>query len=351
VASFSKVARHLYRKGSIGPLRTPLFAALLGLALCVASPVAIAQQVQDAPGEEVVANLAAGRVIIAVVKDAILIVTLENPIEPQTRVPTPVEINGRRAGIILGAVEWISPSSQVEFARLDRDLPHIHSQTAIQAPHLQETAPDTEAKDIEDVGRALAERLNQIAKNVHSQIHMAENEPVVELILADYMDRYGAEVWQLTYSFKQAMERENYFDTKIPAPHYLQIWPPEKGQPHTLMEFHYPPEVASPTLLDLLRQRNPALEKICSSDPKTREVANLFLAGESNKILAVDATQFLRAALTTIASPESRETMAAIGIETGFDWILKPPAEPKRPGEEKERPDDAPSLVRPHPSN
>ena len=167
-------------------------------------------------------------------------------------------------------------------------------------------------------------------KNVHSQIHLGENEPVVELILADYMDRYGPEVWQLTYSFKQAMEREDYFDKTVPQPHYFQIWPPEKGQPHTLMEFHYPPEVASPTLLDLLRQRNSAIEKICSSDSKMREVANLFLAGESNKILAVDATQFLRAALTAIASPESRETMAAIGIESGFDWILKPPVEPDK---------------------
>jgi len=30
---------------------------------------------------------------------------------------------------------------------------------------------------------------------------------------------------------------------------------------------------------------------------------------------------------------------------------LKPPAEPKKPGEEKERPADAPSLVHPHTSN
>src|ERR1700728_3405147 len=99
---------------------------------------AASQQRQDTPGDEVVANLSAGRVIIAVVKDAILIATIENPIEPQTRIPAPVELSSRRAGIFLGAVEWISPSSQVQFARLDEDLPHLHGHVASQAPHLQQ---------------------------------------------------------------------------------------------------------------------------------------------------------------------------------------------------------------------
>jgi hypothetical protein len=334
-------------------LRVPaaILAASIGIALCVWVPRGASQQVQDAPGEEIVANLAAGRVIIAVVKDAILIATIENPIEPQTRVPTPVEINSRRAGIVLGAVEWISPSSQVELARLDRDLPHLRGRVASQAPHLQQAQVDTEAADIEVVGQGVAERLNQIAKNVHGKINLPEDEPIAELILADYMEGYGPEIWQLTFSMHQAMQREDYFDTHVSMPHYLQIWPPEKGQPHTLSEFNYPPDAKSAALLDLLRQKDPAIEKICSSDPKMREVADRFLQGESNKVLAVDATQFLRAALNVITPRKSRETMATIGTETGFEWILKPPAEPKKPGEEKERPADAPSLVHPHTSN
>lgn len=340
-----------FRLRAIPRLPAPILAASILIVLCVAVPPGASQQVQDAPGEEIVANLAAGRVIIAVVKDAILIATIENPIEPQTRVPTPVEINSRRAGIILGAVEWISPSSQLQFARLDRDLPHLRGRVASQAPHLQQAQVDTEAADIEAVGQGVAERLNQIAKNVHGKINLADDEPIAELVLADYLEGYGPEVWQMTFSMQQAMQREDYFDTRVLMPRYSQIWPPEKGQPRTLSEFHYPPEAKSLPLLDMLRDKDPAIEKICASDPKMRDVANRFLQGESTKNLAVDATQFLRAALNVIAPPQSRETMATIGMESGFEWILRPPAELQKPIEDKDRPADAPTLVHPHPSN
>src|SRR6202453_4115477 len=120
------------------------------------SQAAASQQRQDTPGDEIVANLSAGRVIIAVVKDAILIATIENPVEPQNRLPAPVELNSRRVGIFLGAVEWISPSSQVEFARLDKDLPHLHGKVAPIAPHLQQVQPNAEAADISSIGHGVS---------------------------------------------------------------------------------------------------------------------------------------------------------------------------------------------------
>jgi hypothetical protein len=75
------------------------------------------------------------------------------------------------------------------------------------------------------------------------------------------------------------------------------------------------------------------------------EVASRFLEGESNKVLAVDATQFLRAILSVIAPPNARETMCSIRQETGLEWILAPPPEPKAPGSRPERPPGAPSLM------
>ena len=327
----------------LAAILTTLFAAVIFVSL----PHVAAQQRQDVPGDEIIANLAAGRVIIAVVKDAILIATIENPIEPQTRIPAPVELSSRRAGIFLGAVEWISPSSQVQFARLDEDLPHLHGHVASQAPHLQQAQPNAEAADIDSIGHGVSERLNEIARNLHGKITLPPNEPIAELILADYMENYGPEIWQLTFPLQQSMQREDYFDTHIPLPRYVQLWPPEKGQPHTLVEFHYPPESATTSLIDLLRNKDAGIEKLCSSDPKMREVRDLLLRGESNKILAVDAIQFLRAALGVLASSNSRETFATIGIESGFQWILKPPPEPKTPIQKKERPDDAPSLLHP----
>jgi hypothetical protein len=311
----------------------------------------VSQQRQDTPGDEVVANLAAGRVIIAVVKDAILIATIENPVEPQTRLPAPVVLGSKRAGIFLGAVEWISPSSQIEIARLDRELPHLRGHVVSQGPHLQEAQPDTEAGDIDSIGRGVAERLNEIARNLHAKMNLPPDEPVAELILADYMEGYGPEVWQLSFTLKQDMQRLDYFDTHIPLPQYRQLWPPEKGQPHTLVEFHYPPEDSAPTLIDLIRKNDPGIEKLCSSDAKMRDTRDRFLRGESNKLLAVDALQFLRAALAVVASPNARETIAEISAESGVAWILKPPPEPQNALQKKERPADAdapPSLLQPH---
>jgi hypothetical protein len=337
------------RPSGILILAVSVFSALFPIFVFLCSLNAAGQQRQDAPGDEIIANLAAGRVIIAVVKDAILIATVENPIEPQTRLPAPVELGPRRAGVFLGAVEWISPSSQVEFARLDKDLPHLHGQVGSLAPHLQQVQPNAEAADIDSIGHGVSERLNEIAKNLHGKIILAPNEPLAELILADYMENYGPEIWQLTFTLRQSMQREDYFDTHVPLPQYVQLWPPEKGQPHTLVEFRYPPESTVPSLIDLLRNKDAGIEKLCSSDAKMREVRDRFLQGESNKVLAVDAIQFLRSALSITASPNSRETIATIGVDSGFQWILQPPPEPKKPGieQERKRPDDAPSLLHP----
>src|SRR5580700_8818362 len=324
-----------------------VFCAWSLILLIFVPQIVVSQQRPDTPGDEIVANLAAGRVIIAVVKDAILTATIENPVEPQTRIPTPVELGTRSLGIFLGAVEWTAPSSHVVIARLDRDLPRLHGRVASSGPRLQQAQPGAEAGDIDSIGHGVTERLNEIARSLHGKINLPPDEPVAQLILADYMQSYGPEIWQLTFTMKQSMQRVDYFDTHVPLPQYRQLWPPEKGQPHSLVEFHYPPEDSQPSLLDLIRNNNPDIEKLCSSDVKMREVRDQLLHGESNKILAVDAIQFLRGALNVIASPNARETIASIGMESGFSWILKPPAESQKPEEKKERPPDAPSLLHP----
>jgi hypothetical protein len=321
---------------------------VLAIALLLSPRPSAAQQVQDVPTEEVVVNFAAGRVVIAVVKDAILIGTIENKIETQTHPPIPMAMNRTRAGILLGAVDWFSPSSQLQLARLDTELPHLHGHFIAPSPHINQAPPTAEASDIESVGQNLYERMNTVVGNLHGKLDWPRDEPVAQLILADYLQGYGPEVWQLTFTLRQEMQRLDYYDTHVSHPAYLQSWPPERGQPHTLVEFQYPPENAAPTLLDLLRRKDPRLEKICASDAKMRAVADLFLQGQSGKIIAADATQFLRAALAVLAPQDARQTMAIIGIETGFDWILRPPPEPKRASAQpdQERSADAPSLLK-----
>src|ERR1700759_4701299 len=147
---------------SLQPARAPQIARFaLALIACISAPFAVrAQQLQETPTEEFVANLAAGRVIILVAKDAIVLATVENPIEAQTHVPTPVAVTSTRAEIMLGAVDWISPSSQVQLARLDRELPHLRGAAALKPGSLGGQQSASEATDLEGVGQAVFERFN-----------------------------------------------------------------------------------------------------------------------------------------------------------------------------------------------
>jgi hypothetical protein len=322
--------------------------AVAGLiAFLLASPRIHPQQEPGASNEETVASLAAGRVVIAVVKGAILIGTVENPIEADTRPPIPVQIASERMGVILGAVRWSSPSSQREIARLDEDLPHLRSTAVTQTPHLATEPTVGEASDLEIVGRGLLDRLNEVAQDLHGKVDLPANEPLAELILADYFTGYGPEVWQLTYGMKQQEQTPGYWTTRVLLPTYVQMYPPEKGQPRTLIEIAYPPENPPPTVLELLRQKDPRLQSLVASDAKMAGVARLLLAGESNKILPADATQFLRAVLDSLAPPATREVMAMVSEEEGFSWILPPPQEQPLPNTAPNRPPEAPSLLHP----
>jgi hypothetical protein len=308
--------------------------------------LASAQGGAETPREEIVANLAAGRVVIAVVRDAILVGTIENPIEAHTRPPTPVQLSTERMAVTLGAMDWFSPSTHQDLAAIDVELPHLHSSLMLSGPHLGATEAGAQATDIQAIGQAVLERLNQVAHGLHDNISLPQNEPLAELIVADYMTGYGPEVWQVTFGLHQEPEQGDYWDSRVTTPKYLQFWPPEKGQPHTLVEFAYPPENPPATLLDLLQQQDPRLRKLIASDPTMAEVAARLLEGDSKKIKSQDGIQFLRAALGAIAPLNARQTFAVIGEESGFAWVLRPPPGPKLPGKEQRHPPGAPSLIK-----
>lgn len=338
-------------------IRFMIAASFVALACSSYSRAAFAQDTYQQPSQEIVVNLAAGRVIIAVVKDAILIVTIENPVESGTRPPIPVQLSSARVGVFLGADEWLSPATQQQLGQLDRELPRLRGSVvspAATGPHLQATASGSEATDIEAYGQGVLERLNSLASGFHNKLNLGPDEPIAEVVLADYLSSYGPEVWEFTYTVEQTItSNEDYWDTRVKRPQYVQFWPPEKKDPKTLMEFTYPANGSSPSLLDLLRQKDPRLEGLISSDAKMAEVADHFLEGESNKVLAVDATQFLRAAMDAITPPKARQTMAVLRPEAGLQWVLQPPAEAPsqlRPAQPREA--GAPSLANPpHPQN
>jgi hypothetical protein len=317
------------------------------LALCAALSMAIplAALAQSSIGNvngEVVADLAAGRVVIAVVKDAILVGTLENPIEAHTQPPTPVLLSSERFGVYLGPVNWWSPPGQDQIAALNQELPRLRTDAVAMPPHLGQSQGGDQPSEIEIIGRSLQQRLNQLAESLHGQLSLPAGEPFAQLIVADYFAGYGPEVWQLSYKLDQEEQRYNFWTSGIERPTYLQFYPPEKGQPRTLIEFDYPEGGAAPSLLDLLRRQDPRVQRVLDSDPKMREVAQHFLDGSSNKVRFGDATQFLRAVLDAIAAPHARETVGILHPDTGFSWILAPP--PDKPIHRGNRPPGAPTL-------
>src|SRR5215469_15849014 len=115
---------------------------------------------------------------------------------------------------------------------------------------------------------------------MQSTIDQPAGETSVQLVVVDFVTGYGPEVWELTYEIEQEQQQGDYWDTRVLRPKYLQFWPPEKGQPHTLVEFAYPAEGGPSSLLDLLRQKDPRIEKVVASDPVMGDVLARILEGD-----------------------------------------------------------------------
>ncbi|MFZ0736700.1 MAG: hypothetical protein WCA98_07270 [Candidatus Acidiferrales bacterium] len=335
-------------------------AGLFAVAFCAGVPAVIPgaapngaarslrPQNTDTPVEEIVANLAAGRVLIAVFKDAIVIGSVENRVEASTLTPPIVPMSSRRVGILLGAVDWFSPSARQVLARLGRELPHIRGRAAgfVQAPHLTEVPGTATAADIQQIGDGFYNRLDEITEQLHGHVNLTPEEPLTEVVLADYLETYGPEVWLMSYEIQQEPERGDFWQTRLRRPRYTQFWPPEKSEPRTLVEFDYPSDDKTLTIRDMLLAHDPRLERIRDSSQEMGSVAGSIVHGEINKQTSDIGIPFMRAALDAIAAG-NREQLAVIHPETGFQWILAPPPEPKMPGEKEEKTEAAPSLERP----
>lgn len=316
---------------------SPFWALSVFICACLwlALPVA-AQQAE----EEVVVNLATGRVVICVAKDGIVFATLENKAEAEARPPVVIPLSGRRVAILLGAVEWVAPVTARELARMDTALPRLVSSLGRPAK-----PGEDQANDIEALGVALLEPLRAAAARLHRKIDLPEDEPLLELILVGYVEEYGPEVWTLRYRIAQDPLRGDYWQTRVLRPQYEQLYPPEKGQPRTLMEARYPPEDEAPALLDLFSQKDPRIERIRASSELFAKATQRLSAGESNKAPVDDVTGFVRAALGAI-TPDALNGLAVIREQKGFEWILAPPEAPAKPVGIP-RPAGAPTLRKP----
>jgi hypothetical protein len=300
---------------------------------------------QEVAAQEVAVNLVEGRVVVCAAKDGIVVATADAHSEPGSRQPVVVMLSALRAGVLLGAVEWIQPESSDKPVRLDGELPRIAA-TALNTSGRPNYS--NAATDIESIGVALLERVREIAGQLHNKININENEPLIRLVLIDYLPNYGPEAWTIDYHIRQDALANDYWRTRVLRPSYNQLYPPEKGQPHTLVEVRYPPAnraTAAPELLDLLRQNDPRLARIRTANEILAKSVAFVAGGESQKSVSASDAEFLRAALPAVTPPETKLTMAIVDFDKGFQSLIQAPeGAAATPADMTPREPDAPTL-------
>src|SRR5712672_3335714 len=312
---------------------------------------AVAAQNQP-PEDEIVANLAGGRVIVHVARDGnIVFAAINQPVEAGGVPPRVLELDSTHVAVLLGASEWRLPADPNP-VRLDRNFERIRARD----PKYQYNTAEAEP-DLETIGVAVLERLRPLTSQLHHKIDLPPDEPLLEMVLIGYApNSYGPEVWTVEYRVQQEQvaTRSEYWQTRILRPRFTQLYPPEKHAPRMIVEARYPDNLKAPTLMALIQGNDPAIAQLRGSDVRFAVVMDTVDKGQAQKAVPADAADFLRALLPLIADKQPF-ILAKMEEQHGFDWIVPPdePVERAEKGEDdKNRPPEAPSLRRkPTPPN
>ncbi len=316
--------------------------AILLFALC--SALYLQAQIQ-APEDEIVANLAGGRVIVHVARDGnIVFAAIDHPVEAGGIPPRVVELDAMHVGVLLGASEWRLPADPKP-VRLDRDFQRVSARD----PRYQYNPGEAEP-DLETIGVAFLEKLRPLVAQLHHKIDLQPDEPLLEMVLIGYgANNYGPEVWTVEYRVQQEQVamRGEYWQTRILRPRFTQLYPPEKKAPRMIVEARYPADLQGPTLMALIQGQDPVITQLRGSEPRFAKVLDTVDKGQAQKAVPLDAADFLRAALPLIAGNEPF-ILAKMEEQHGFDWIVPPdePIEKTKKEDDKNRPPEAPSLRR-----
>jgi hypothetical protein len=337
---------------SHNPLRSSCLT--IGIAVILAFvcvyPKAAAQM--QGPEDEIVANLAGGRVIVHVARDGnIVFAAINQPVEAGGVPPRVLEVDSMHVAVLLGASEWRLPADPNP-VRLDRNFERVHGRDPKYQYHADEAEPD-----LETIGVAVLEKLRPLTSQLHHKIDLPADEPLLEMVLIGYApNNYGPEVWTVEYRVQQEQvsTRGEYWQTRILRPRFTQLYPPEKHAPRMIVEARYPADLKAPTLMALIQGNDPAIAQLRGSDARFAKVIEAVDKGQAQKAVPVDAADFLRAVLPLISDKQTF-ILAKMEEQHGFDWIV-PPDEPveraKKSEEDKNRPPEAPSLRRkPTPPN
>ena len=324
----------------LNPSRFRWRKALFVLAFPILQLIALPQRLpaQANAGGEVVANLATGRVVFCVTKDAIIVAATSGGGEVGSRPPAVLPVSSGRIGVLLGAIDWTAPDT-AKTTRFDAELPAVAG-NALRRPTQK---PAEEPSEIEDIGVGVLELIRPLVDQIHHKLDLAPDEPLVELILADYVQDYGPEIWNLQYRVRQQSIAPDFWQTRIMRPAYIQLYPPEKGQPHTFIERDYPANIPQLRFAERVARTDPQFDRIAHSSREMSEALAFIAAGNSTKAQSSAVSDFMRAAIPFAGGDQQNLVMALLDVNRGFQWLLAP-QEPIPPGKTQPTEPDAPSL-------
>lgn len=319
--------------------------AFLAFALALLSVLPLTLAAQENQGGEIVANLATGRVVFCVTHDAIIVAATSGGGEVGSRPPAVLPVSSGRIGVLLGAIDWTAPDT-AKATRFDAELPAVAAK-ALRRPSQK---PAEEPSEIEDIGVGMLELIRPLVDQIHHKLDLAPDEPLVELILADYVQNYGPEIWNLQFRVRQENLANDYWQTHVLRPAYVQLYPPEKGQSRTFVEADYPANIPQLRLAERMAQSDPQFDRIAHSSRDVSEAVAFISGGNSTKARSSPTADFMRAAIPLAGGNEQNLVMALLDMDRGFQWLLAP-REPipqsktqTPPGQTQPSEPDAPSL-------
>ena len=309
---------------------------LLGF-LALAGPI-LAQGHED----EIVANLAGGRVIVHVARELIIFAAIDQPVELNSIPPRVLDLDGRHIGVLLGASEWLIPADPKPI-RLDRNF----QRTGAKDAHYQADPGEAEP-DLETIGTAFLEKLRPLAAQLHHKLDFSPDDTILQLVIIGYAPAdYGPEVWLVEFHIEQEQiaTRGEYWQTRVLRPRFTQLYPPEKKAPRKLVESRYPAGAKGPTLAELIQGNDPRITPLGAREPRFEKVLENLRAGQAQKAAPVDSVDFMRAVLPLIAG-NARFVLGTMEERGGFDWIVPPDEPVEKAEDDKNRPPEAPTLRR-----
>src|SRR5467141_4369672 len=275
-------------------------AGSLACAVGIACLYAGAAAQTQAPEDEIVANLAGGRVIVHVARDAnIVFAAINQPVEAGGVPPRVVETDPTHVAVLLGASEWRLPADPNP-VRLDRNFERLHARDPKYQYNVGEAEPD-----LETIGVAVLEKLRPLTSQLHHKIDLPPDDPLLEMVLIGYApNNYGPEVWTIEYRVQQEQvsTRGEYWQTRILRPRFTQLYPPEKHAPRTLVEVRYPVDLKGPRLSELIQGNDPRVVQLASREPRFTKVLENLHGGQAQKAAPLDSVDFMRALLPLVAN-------------------------------------------------